>query len=125
MFNDFLIKYNGGELNIYNHERDNSFLDCKNITAFRQYVKDNDFLYLGLTDKYDYTNIRATSVNLAIVFKNKNDEVFWCHWSSIGLCSWIERELQLNGYSNDSVALYSKACEILNKFFDDNDFKNV
>jgi len=124
MFNDFLIKYNGGELNIYNHERDNSFLDCKNITNFRQYLRDNDFLYLGLTDRYDYKG-NAISTNLAIVFKNKDDEVFWCHWSSIGLCSWIERELKLNRYSNDDVTIYSKACEILEKFFDDNDFKNI
>ena len=73
---DIHQEYNGGYLTCENHESYNDILDCKTLTEVEQYLKNNNYLFLGVTDNYDYKHDNITS---AFVFKDRDDNVRWHH----------------------------------------------
>ena len=126
---DFLlIKYNGGDLNYSNHEMDNSVIMCKNIADFVEYVNKNGFIYEGFIVKFGF-GYDGLQRNIALVFKDENDEVFWVHSSTMYIHSWIQKTLSGNQKfdifrkDNNGYEFYIQASEILDKFLDENNIK--
>lgn len=119
MFEDILIKYEGGDLNYQNHDNDNSFYTCNTVTDFRKWCQKYDYLYEGITDKVGYER-RDDLTDVALVFKSTNDELFWVHFTAMTLCSWIAHELESN-YSHEEA--FDKAIEISKDFFKKNNIK--
>lgn len=120
MFEDFLIKYEGGDLTYQNHDLDNSVYMCSNVTEFKKRLELLGYLYLGITDKYDYHSNNYGFTNLAMVFKNQDDEVFWIHFMSTTVHHWIWNELAPK-YGKEEA--YEKANEICDKFCEENNVK--
>ena len=102
------IKYKGGDLAYENHESDNSILDCKTATEFLRYLDGNDLIYLGVTDKYNYRN---RDHQVALVLKDKNDNVFWIHIDEDQLLYWLYSDFPNEYGWRESSRLYDKWLE--------------
>lgn len=126
---DFLlVKYSGGDLDYSNHEMDNSVIMCDDIADFVEYLNKNNFIYEGFTDKFSF-GYDELQRNVALVFKDEDDEVFWVHSSTMYIHSWIEKTLSgkqkfdIFSKDNNGYEFYEQASNILNKFLDDNNIK--
>ena len=102
------IKYEGGDLTYENHESDNCILDCKTASQFLNFIEDNNLIYLGVTDQYNY---RKRKGELALVMKDGNDNVFWIHIDEDQLRVWLYREFNDEYSWKEANRLYDKWME--------------
>ena len=107
--NFLLIRYNGGNLSYENHEDDNSILDCFTVSELIDYLNAKDYIYLGVTNQFDYR--RDVRLDYAIVLKDKDDNIHWIHMFSDYLRVWMWRELEKDMHVCDARKLANEAFD--------------
>lgn len=89
---DFLVEYNGGELDYYNHNNDNSFFTCNNKTEYENWLKRFDCIFLGFSKHYNF-KVRDDEDELAFVYMDSDGEIQWTHFPILSLNNLVDGNL--------------------------------
>ena len=107
----WLVEYTGSELNYENHDMDNSILMCQNLNEYEMWFRQYGCVFLGFSLHYTY---RPNPTNeIALVYKDENDNIMWIHKGITGLDTFISYP-----YS------FEEKVRIVNEFLDSIGYKD-
>ena len=104
---NFLVEYNGGELDFHNHNNDNSFFVCNNKTEYENWLKKFECIFLGFSKHYNF-KVRDDEDELAFVYMDSEGEVWWTHFPLYSLNNLVDDNLS-HDEKNEKVKEFLKS----------------